>query len=130
MHICKLLQQIYFYFYWGQHKIAQHLFGQFTDYNSGRKHGSWTNDPNLFIYFFRSVYNIHFLFENSQNSFWCGSPFGPFWTAKYPIQTTHHTFQESRHLRLLKIHIIFCSPSGAKKRYQLMDYNASSKFFL
>ena len=46
------------------------------------------------------------------------------------LQNIHHTFQESRHLRLLKIHIIFCSPSGAKKRYQLMDYNASSKFFL
>ena len=42
--------------------------------------------------------------ENTQNSFSCGAPFGPFWSLKYlnfdqklPIWTAHHTFLESRH---------------------------------
>ena len=61
-----------------------------------------------------------FLFENSQNTFCCGPPLGPSWSVKYfnfgqkvPIRTTHQTF--------LEIHIMFCTPSGAKKRYRLMD---------
>ena len=54
--------------------------------------------PTLFLIFI-------FVFENSQNSFWCG----PFWFLKYlnfgqklPIQTTHHTFLESRHPEVTK----------------------------
>ena len=50
-----------------------------------------------------------FLFENSQNSFCCGTPFYPFWSVKYlnfeqklPIRTTHQTFLESRHLEATK----------------------------
>ena len=44
------------------------------------------------------------VFENSQNSFLCGPPFGSFWSVKYlnfgqklPIRTAHHTFLENRH---------------------------------
>ena len=50
-----------------------------------------------------------FVFETSQNSFSCGPPFGPFWPVKYlnfgqklPIQTTHHTYLESRHPEVIK----------------------------
>ena len=57
-----------------------------------------------------TVCNIHFVFETSQNSFSCGPPFGPFWSAKYlnfgqklPIRTTHYTFLESRRTKNLKI---------------------------
>ena len=45
-----------------------------------------------------------FIFENGQNSFSCGLPFGLFWSVKYlnfgqklPIRTAHHTFLESGH---------------------------------
>ena len=45
-----------------------------------------------------------FAFEESQNSFLCGSPCDPFWSAKFlnigqklPIRTFHHIFLESRH---------------------------------
>ena len=50
-----------------------------------------------------------FIFGNSQNSFTFGPPFGPFWSVKYfnfgqksPIQSTHHTFLESRHPEVTK----------------------------
>ena len=54
--------------------------------------------------------------------------FGLFWSIKYlnfeqklPIHTAHHIFLESRQPEVTKIHIMFCPPSRAKKRYQLMD---------
>ena len=34
---------------------------------------------------------------------------------KLPLRATHHTFLESRHFGLLKIHIMFCPQRGAKK---------------
>ena len=50
-----------------------------------------------------------FVFKNSQNSFSCVIPFGPFWSVKYlnfgknlPIRTTHHTFLEIRHTKVTK----------------------------
>ena len=50
-----------------------------------------------------------FVFENSQNSFSCGHPFGPFRSVKHlnfgrklPIQKTHHTFVENRHPEVTK----------------------------
>ena len=64
------------------------------------------------IPFFSSTFSAPFVtfiseFENTQNSFSCGSPpFGPFWSEKYhttifaqklPIWTAHHIFLESRH---------------------------------
>ena len=66
-----------------------------------------------------------FVFENSQNSFSRGPPFGPFWSEKYlnfgqklPIRTANHTFLESRHPEVTKnLHYVL-SPKG----YQLMDY--------
>ena len=70
-----------------------------------------------------------FEFENTQNSFSCGLSFGPFWSVKYlnfgqelPIWTAHHIFWKVETLRLLKIHVMFCSLRDAKKRYHLMDY--------
>ena len=67
-----------------------------------------------------------FIFGNSQNSFTFGPPFGPFWSVKYlnfgqklPIQTTHHTFLESRHPEVTKIYIMFCPPTGARYSFFL-----------
>ena len=49
-----------------------------------------------------TIFNIHFVFEKSQNSFSCGLPFSSFWCVKYPnfrqklpVQTAHHNFLES-----------------------------------
>ena len=79
----------------------------------------------FFIHFLRYMFlfvTFIFAFENSQNSFSCGLLNGPFCSVKYlnfgqklPIRTAHHTFLESRHLSLLKIHITFCLLRGAKK---------------
>ena len=68
-----------------------------------------------------TVCNIDF--ENSQNSFSCGSPFGPFWSVKYlnfgqklPIWTAHHTFLESRHPEVTKNPYYVFSPKGSQKK--------------
>ena len=64
-----------------------------------------------------------FVFENSQNSFSCCSPFGPFWSLKYlsfgkklPIRTTHHTFIESRHPDTTKNRCYVLYPMGSQKK--------------
>ena len=65
-----------------------HFIGQFQDHNSGRKHGNQTNDPMFSSNFsLLTVCNIYFcIFENSQSSFSCSSPFGPFlfWSITMP----------------------------------------------
>ena len=106
-----------------------HFFGQFTDHNSERKHGNWTNDPVFLIYFFAPFVMFNCVFEKSQNLFWCHLPFGPFWSVKYLnfgqkllVWTIHHTFLEIRHTGVTKNPYYVLIPSGAKKRYQLMDY--------
>ena len=65
-------------------------------------------------------------FENTQNSFPCGSPFGPFWSVKYInfgqrllIRTAHHTFVEVDTLRLL-VHLP--EPNSHFFRLQLMNH--------
>ena len=70
-----------------------------------------------------------FVFENSQNLFSCGPPFGPFWYIKYlnfvkklPIRATHHTLLESKHPEVTKNPYYVLSPEGSQKRYQFMDY--------
>ena len=62
------------------------------------------------------------VFENSQNSCSCHSPFGLFWSVKYlnfwpklPIRTAHHTFLESRHPEVIKNPYYVLFPKGAKK---------------
>ena len=67
-----------------------------------------------------------FIFENGQNSFSYGTPFGLFWSVKYfnfeqklPIRTAHHIFLESRQPEVTKIHIMFCPRRGAKKGISL-----------
>ena len=73
-----------------------------------------------------------FVFENNQNLFSGGLPFGPFWSVKclnferkLPIWTTHHTFLESTHPEVTKNPYYVCPLAGAKYpffRLQLMDY--------
>ena len=107
------------------------LWGRGWDHNSARKHGNQTNEP-----FFSSTFsdltvcNV-FVFENSQNSFSCGTLSGQFWSVKYisfwqkvPIQTAHQTFLEVRHPEVTKNTDYILSPEGSqiKRRYQLMDY--------
>ena len=76
----------------------------------------------FFIYFFQSVTFI-FVFENCQNSFLCGLPFGPFWSVKYlsfglklPISKVHLNFLESRHLEVTKNPNYSLSPEGSPKK--------------
>ena len=64
-----------------------------------------------------------FVFENSQNSFSCDSPFGSFWSVKClnfgqkpPIRTAHHTFLESRHPEVTKNPYYVLSPEGSQKK--------------
>ena len=68
-------------------------------------------------------------FENSQNLFSCGPPFGPFCSAKYLnieqkllIRTVYHTFLESKHPEVTKNPYYVLFLEGSKKRCQLMDY--------
>ena len=77
------------------------------------------------------VYKIHlYIWKWSRFIFLYSppSPFGLFCSVKYlnfeqklPIWTAHHIFLESRQPEVTKIHIMFCPPRGARKRYQLMD---------
>ena len=69
-----------------------------------------------------------FIFENSQNSFSCGPPFGLFWSVKYlnfgqklPIRAAHHTFLEKRHPKVSKNPYSVLPPKGILKKYQVMD---------
>ena len=69
-----------------------------------------------------AVCNIHFYIWKSQNPFTFGPPFGPFWSVKYlnfgqksPIQSTHHTFLESRH------------PENTKNPYYVLSSEWSQK---
>ena len=64
-----------------------------------------------------------FLFENSQNSYSGGPPFGPSWSVKYlnfeqklPIRTTHYTFLESRHPEVTKNSYYVFSPEGSQEK--------------
>ena len=108
-----------------------HFSRQFTDHNSGRKHVSQTNDPIFFIYFFHSTCLQHlFLYlKMVKIHFHVVPPFGPLWYLKYLNLGQSYRFaepiilfQKVHTLRLLKIHIMFCPPRGARKRYQLKDY--------
>ena len=79
-----------------------------------------------------TVCNIHFAFENSQNSFSRGPPFGTFWSVKYPnfrqkllIQIAYHTFLERRHPEVTKSSYYVLPPREARRRYQLVDYRSS-----
>ena len=61
-----------------------HLFGQFKDHNSGRKHGN-IQMTSFFASTFctLTVFNGLFLFEDTRNSFPCRPPFGQFCSVKY-----------------------------------------------
>ena len=65
-----------------------------------------------------------FIFENSQNSFTCGSPsYGLLWSVKYlnfgeklSIRTVHHAFLESRHPKVTKNPYYVSSPKGEPEK--------------
>ena len=81
-----------------------HLFRQFKDHKLGKKY-----ETRQITTFFSSSFSTLFVtfilvFKNSQNSFSCGLPFGPFWSVKYlnfgqklPLRTAHHTFIKRSH---------------------------------
>ena len=70
-----------------------------------------------------------FIFENSHNSFTCGSPsYGLLWSVKYlnfgeklSIRTAHHAFLESRHPKVTKNHTMFRPLKGNQKKVSAMD---------
>ena len=104
------------------------FFGQFKDYNSGKKHGNQRNSP-IFSSTFSAltVCKIHFYIWQWSKFIFMWSPFNLFWSVKYlnfgqklPIRTAHHTFIESRHPKITKNPYYVFSPKGAKKMYQVM----------
>ena len=139
----------------GQHKIVSTklqkilFFRQFKDHYSGGQHRNQTNDTILFAYLLCSIVTFIFAIDSSQNSFSYGPAFCPFWSVKYLnfgqkllIWTSHHTFLESRHPEATQnpylvyfpcflynpyfpYKSMFCSPRGARKRQQFMDYITS-----
>ena len=60
-----------------------HFFRQFKDYKSRRDNGNKTNDPIFSSTFSDLAVILISEFENTENSFSCGAPFGPFWSIKY-----------------------------------------------
>ena len=56
-----------------------HFFRQFKDHNPQREHETRKMTP-FFIYLFVTFISE---FENTQNSFSCGPPFGQLWSVKY-----------------------------------------------
>ena len=72
--------------------------------------------------FFSPTFSLHlfatfiFVFENSQNSFSCCPTFGPFWSVKYLYFGQKLPIRKVYAVKLLKIHIMFCLPRGAKKK--------------
>ena len=62
-----------------------HNFWQFKDHNSRKRHENQTNDSIFFHLLFEPwvLRKLIFAFENCQNPFSWGSPFGQFWSAKY-----------------------------------------------
>ena len=76
-------------------------------------------------------------FENTQNSFWCGPPFGPLWSVKYSIfgqklliPTAHHTFLQSKHTDVTKnLYYVLSTHRSQIPIFlgsKLMDYNIFS----
>ena len=97
-------KKLWFYAEGSTKFLKMHFFGQLKDRKSGRKHGNWANDLFPLLFPLQLFVTLIFVFENSQNSFSSGLPFGPFWSAKYhnfgqklPIWRNHFTFLESRH---------------------------------
>ena len=63
-------------------------------------------------------------FENSQNSFSCGPPLGPFWHVKHlnfrqKLPKDHHTLLESRHPEVTKNPYYALFPEGSQKSISL-----------
>ena len=88
-----------------------HFFRQFKDHNSGREHGNYTNDPILFIYFFRSdclycsFLNLKILkinFYVVPHLVHSGLKNTTIFGQKLLIRTAHHTFLEGRHPEVTK----------------------------
>ena len=100
-----------------------HFLGQFKDHNSGRQHGT-RQMTTFFSSTFSALFVISiFVFENSQNSFSCGTPFGPFWSVKFvnfvqklPFRTAHHIFLGSGHAEVIKNPYYVLSPEGSLKK--------------
>ena len=122
IHICKLLYRLRFLAEVSSVLQKMHFFGKFTYRNSDSKHGNYTNDPSFSSTFsvLTSVICI-FIFQNGQNSFSCGHPFGPFWSVKYLklgqkllIWTAYHTFLENRHPEVTKNPYYVLSPKGSQ----------------
>ena len=90
--------------------------------------------------FFSSTFSDLFVvliseFENTQNSFSCGPPFGPFWSVKYlnfgqklPIRTNHQTFLESRHPEITKNPYCFV-PGESQNKVSAHGLTLSLMFF-
>ena len=71
----------------------------------------------FFSHIFSLLVILFFVYENSQNLFSCAPP--PLMSIL--VSKIHQFWTKTKDaLRILKIHIMFCSPNGAEKIYQLM----------
>ena len=70
----------------------------------------------FFSYTFSLFVKLFFAYENNQNSFSCAPPLNSILVREIPQFWT----RTKDGLRIPKIYIMFCSPNGAEKIYQLM----------
>ena len=109
-------------FCWGQHKIEKmHFFDNFRVITQEGNMKTAQMTPFFFIYFFYLLVRFISEFENTWNSvsnslLWSILVYKiPQFLLKLLIWTAHQTFPESRDtLRLPKIYIMFCLPTGGK----------------
>ena len=92
-------------------------FWQFKDHSWRKPHANCTSDPIFFVYFSSSkcLWN-YFLYMKVANIHFHLVPLKFILVGKIPQFWT----KTKDALRILKIHIMFCSPNGAEKIYQLM----------
>ena len=92
-------------------------YWQFKDHSSRKSHANWTNNTFFFVYFFSSNCLLnYFLYMKIAKIHFHVAPLKSILVSKICQFWT----KTKDALRILKIHIMFCSPNGAEKIYQLM----------
>ena len=89
-------------------------FWQFKDHSSRKSHANWTSDPIFFVYFLSSkcLWN-YFLYMKIAKIHFHVVPLKLILVCKVSQFCT----KTKDALRILNIHIMFCSPNGAEKVY-------------
>ena len=103
----------------------ENKFWQFKDHSSRKSHVNWTSDPIFFVYFFSSkcLWN-YFLYMKIAKIHFHVVPLKLILVCKVPQFCT----KTKDALRILKIHIMFCSPNGDEKIY--LSFTLSIEFLI